>query len=321
MNERESEATENRFQTETQAHFDTVEHDSKSRLPFPLALLVGTRFLREDFAERPEAAPLQPLAGLLIGILATAVPLLCIKRYSDFQGALMLSSGIYVFLLAWLSGFANLQGFGRACAAVACRFRSMETRRAVLSGRRIAAVFAASGCTAMLVCMKFLTVYLLFAHAALLGGETILLGFVLCTTPVLARVAMLDLLPNAFNGLDSKRIVKMPVIVIWIWRVALLFVFFVFFLIFVASEAPLTLRGAIDLLSSDGIMEDLPVASAVFATIPPFAGALLPVVYWKKQTMRFFDRRGGASVPKAVCECAETTILIGFLLSIELFYL
>lgn len=321
MGEWKDEATENPAQTGTQSHLDAVERDARDRLPFPLTLLVGTRFLREGFAERPETVPLQPLTGLLIGILATAAPLLCIKRYADFQGALMLSSGIYVFLLAWLGGFANLQGFGRACAAVACRFRSVETRRDVLAGRRIAAVFASSGCTAMLVCMKFLTVYLLFAHAALLGGEAVLLGFVLCATPVLARVAMLDLLPNACNGLDSEHLPKTPIVAIWIWRVALLFAFFAFFLIFVASEAPLTLRGALEFLSSEGFMENLPVASAVFATIPPFAGALLPVVYWKRQTMRFFDRRGGASVPKAVCECAETTILIGFLLSIELFYL
>lgn len=300
---------------------ETTSADDKPDALRTNRLLVGTRFSSASLGDVPFAVPFQPITGLLIGFFASAIPFFCMKEIPFASSSLMLTSGLYVFLLAWLNGFVNLQGLGRACAALSCRNRSLETRRDVLSGRRLAGVFIAAGCVSTQLCLKFLASYLLFARMLLLSDGPTATWLVLCLTPCLARIAMLDLLPGAWNGLKSERLPTIPVEIAWMWKIVGFLLCVAVFLFCQIAPEPFSLQTFTAALAAEAARQD-PVLlwHSVFAAIPPCAATLIVSFYWKRQTIRHLDSRGGTSAPKAVCECAETAALCGFLIATELFF-
>ena len=118
------------------------------------ALRFGTRFLGPVKPAEPAlysgALALQPFAGLLIGIIAAGPTLFISASFRGLQGFILLASGIYVFLLEWLTRFDNLHAFDAACRMLAGTGVSPEERL----GR--AAQPGSSPCTPVLFGLKML---------------------------------------------------------------------------------------------------------------------------------------------------------------------
>ena len=166
------------------------------------ALSFGTRFRGPVKPAEPalysRALTLQPFAGLLIGAVATLPTLLVSANFRGLQGFVLLASGIYVFLLEWLTRFDNFHAFDAACRMLAGKNVSPEERlgRANQPG--------GSPCTALLVGLKLLVMYLIFMRTALFG-DNMMLALTLVAVPFFGRVAMLFAYPSG-NGRERPEV-------------------------------------------------------------------------------------------------------------------
>ena len=157
------------------------------------ALRFGTRFhgpvKPDESALYSRALAFQPFLGLLIGAVAAIPTLFVSASFRGLQGFILLASGIYVFLLEWLTRFDNLHAFDTACRMLAGAGVSPEERlgRAVQPG--------SSPCTALLVGLKLLVMYLIFMRTALFG-DNMMLALTLVAVPFFGRIAMLFAYPS-----------------------------------------------------------------------------------------------------------------------------
>ena len=144
------------------------------------ALCFGTRFHGPvkpvDSLLYSRALMLQPLTGLLIGAVAAVPTIFITASFRGLQGLILLASGIYLFLLEWLTRFDNLHSFDAACRMLAGTNVSPEERlgRAGLPG--------SSPCTAVLIGLKMLALYLVFMRTALFG-DNMMLALTLVSVP------------------------------------------------------------------------------------------------------------------------------------------
>lgn len=151
-------------------------------------LSFGTRFHGPSKPSDPRAIScalaFQPLVGLLIGAAAAVLPLFMAAKFRSLQGLMLFASGVYLFLLEWLTRFDNLHGFDAACRMLAGYGVPPEERLAR------SAQGGSSPCTPLLVGLKFLLLYLIFMRTALFG-DNMLLAIILVTVPFLGRTVML----------------------------------------------------------------------------------------------------------------------------------
>ena len=161
------------------------------------AVSFGTRFRGPVKPAEPalysRALALQPLAGLLVGVIATVPALFVSASFRGLQGFVLLASGIYVFLLEWITRFDNLHAFDAACRMLAGAGVSPEERL----GR--AAQPGSSPCTAVLIGLKLLVMYLIFMRTALFG-DNMMLALTLVAIPFFGRIAMLFAYPSGSGG-------------------------------------------------------------------------------------------------------------------------
>ena len=156
-------------------------------------LCFGTRFRGPSKPSDPRvfsrALALQPIVGLLLGVAAAVLPLFMAVHFRDLQGFMLFSSGVYLFLLEWLTRFENLHGFDAACRMLAGYGVPPEERLARLGQP------GSSPCTAMLIGLKLLLLYLIFMRTALFGDQ-MMLAVILVAVPFFGRVVMLISYPS-----------------------------------------------------------------------------------------------------------------------------
>ncbi len=172
-------------------------------------LRFGTRFLGPVKPSDPRmfscALGLQPLVGLLIGVFSAFLPLFVAVNFRGLQGLMLFASGIYLFLLEWLTRFDNLHAFDAACRMLAGTGVSPEERLGRVEQP------GSSPCTAMLIGLKLLLLYLIFMRTALFG-DNMMLALTLVAVPFFGRIAMLFSYPSAPG---EEHTVATPVKIFW----------------------------------------------------------------------------------------------------------
>ena len=132
----------------------------------------GTRFRGPSKPSDPRvysrALAFQPLIGLLLGMAAAVLPLFMTVCFRGVQGFMLFASGVYLFLLEWLTRFDHLHGFDAACRSLAGYGVPPEERLARLGQP------GSTPCTAILIGLKLLLLYLIFMRTALFGDNMLL---------------------------------------------------------------------------------------------------------------------------------------------------
>lgn len=281
------------------------------------ALSFGTRFRGPAKPADPvlysRALILQPFAGLLVGAIAAAPTVYFSSGFRGLQGMILFMSGIYVFLLEWLTRFDNLHAFDAACRMLAGKGVSPEERlgRADQPG--------SSPCTAILIGLKLLVMYLVFMRTALFG-DSLMVALTLVAVPFFGRIAMLFAYPSG-NGRERPEVMDALRLLWVILAVALVAValgmirtyggdFFSF------RSMKLTMsgfrgRGG----DATGFSPFLTVVSlGVQDAVTFLASGFLSVMYWNTEASKKLRVSPPPEFAGAVCETAELAAMIVFLI-------
>ena len=281
------------------------------------ALSFGTRFHGPVKPAEPalysRALTLQPFAGLLIGVIAALPTLFVSVNFRGLQGFILLASGIYIFLLEWLTRFDNLHAFDAACRMLAGTGVSPEERlgRANQPG--------SSPCTALLIGLKLLVMYLIFMRTALFG-DNMMLALTLVAVPFFGRIAMLFAYPS---GSGRERPEVYDVIRLGWVIVAMLLLAFALGMIrtyggdfFSFRSMKLTMSGFRS--RTGGVSGVSPLVAVVSLGIQDavtfLASGFLSVLYWNTEASKKLRVSPPPEFAGAVCETAEFGAMIVFLI-------
>ena len=281
------------------------------------ALRFGTRFHGPVKPGEPvlysRALVLQPFAGLLIGVIAAVPTLFISTNFRGLQGFILLASGIYVFLLEWLTRFDDLHAFDAACRMLAGTGVSPEERlvRAAQPG--------SSPCTSVLIGLKLLVMYLIFMRTALFG-DNMMLALTLVAVPFFGRIAMLFAYPS---GSGRERPEVYDVIRLGWVVVAMLLLAFALGMIrtyggdfFSFRSMKLTMSGFRS--RTGGVSGVSPLVAVVSLGIQDavtfLASGFLSVLYWNTEASKKLRVSPPPEFAGAVCETAEFGAMIVFLI-------
>jgi hypothetical protein len=281
------------------------------------ALSFGTRFRGPVKPSEPalysRALTLQPFAGLLVGVIAAVPTLFVSANFRGLQGFILLASGIYVFLLEWLTRFDNLHAFDAACRMLAGKNVSPEERlgRANQPG--------GSPCTALLVGLKLLVMYLIFMRTALFG-DNMMLALTLVAVPFFGRVAMLFAYPSG-NGRERPEVYE-AVRLFWVLLAMCLLAFALGMIrtyggdFFSFRSMKLTMSGFRSRGGdATGVSPFVAVVSLGIQDAVTFlAGGFLSVLYWNTEASKKLRVSPPPEFAGAVCETAEFASMIVFLI-------
>ena len=281
------------------------------------AFSFGTRFRGPMKPDSPRvfshALALQPLIGLFIGFAATLLPFFLAAGFRDLQGLVLFASGIYLFLLEWLTRFDNLHAFDAACRALAGAEAPPEERLGRLGQP------GSSPCTALLVGLKIMLMYLIFLRTALFG-DLLLLLFILVSVPFLGRIAMLFAYPSSPGKLPGS--IGIAVKVFWVFAALILMAFTLGLLrtcggdFFSFRSMKLTMSGfGFAQNGSGGVPPLIAIISlGVQDTFSFFLSGYLAVLYWNTEAQFKLGMRPAPCFAGAVCETAELGAMIVFLI-------
>ncbi len=281
------------------------------------ALSFGTRFRGPVKPSEPalysRALMLQPFAGLWIGAVAAIPTLFVSANFRGLQGFILLASGIYIFLLEWLTRFDNLHAFDAACRMLAGAGVSPEDRlgRANQPG--------SSPCTVLLVGLKLLVMYLIFMRTALFG-DNMMLALTLISVPFFGRIAMLFAYPSG-SGRDRPEVYE-AVRLFWVLLAMGLLAFALGMIrtyggdFFSFRTMKLTMSGFRS--RSGGVTGVSPLVAVVSIGIQDavtfLASGFLSVLYWNTEASKKLRVSPAPQFAGAVCETAEFGAMIVFLI-------
>ena len=281
-------------------------------------LSFGTRFRGPMKPSDPvlysRALAFQPLTGLLVGMVAAVPTLFISANFRALQGLILFASGIYLFLLEWLTRFDNLHAFDAACRMLAGAGVSPEERL----GR--AGQPGSSPCTAILIGLKLLVLHLVFTRTALFG-DGMMLALALVTAPFFGRVAMLFAYPAGNGRLRPE--VRELVRLFWL-LLAMALLTFVLGMIriyggsfFSFRSMKLTMSG-FHSQSGGGVSGVSPLVAIISLGIQDavafLAGGFLSVLYWNTEAGKKLRSVPPPQFAGAVCETAELATMIVFLI-------
>ena len=280
-------------------------------------LSFGTRFRGPVKPDEPalysRALALQPFAGLLIGVIAAVPTLFVSASFRGLQGFILLASGIYVFLLEWLTRFDNLHAFDAACRMLAGADVSPEERRAR------AAHPGSSPCTPVLFGLKMLVMYLIFMRTALFG-DNMMLALLFLFVPFFGRIAMLFAYPSG-SGRERPEIFE-AVRLVWVILAVVLLAFALGMIrtyggdFFSLRSMKLTMSGfqprggAVSGVSPLVAVVSLGIQDAAMFLAAGFLSAL----YWNTEAAKKLRSMPPPQFAGAVCETAELAAMIVFLI-------
>lgn len=276
----------------------------------------GTRFRGPAKPDLPRtysaALALQPLVGLLLGIGAAFLPLFITVNFHGLQGLMLFASGIYLFLLEWLTRFDNLHAFDAACRALAGSDVPPEERLARLGQP------GSSPCTALLIGLKLLLLYLIFLKTALFGDQ-LFLAIILLSVPVFGRIAMLFSYPSRPE--EQPGSVQFAAKAIWMIVALLLLAFLLGMLrtyggdFFSFRSMKLTMSGFHSSNSAGGVSPLITIVSlGIQDSFSFFAAGYLTVLYWNTEASKKLGFRPAPCFAGAVCETAELAVMVIFLI-------
>ena len=278
------------------------------------AVSFGTRFRGPskpaNSALFTAALALQPAAGLWVGLAAAVLPMFLAINFRSLQGLMLFASGIYLFLLEWLTRFDNLHEFDAACRMLAGANIPPEERI------RRRSEPGSSPCTAMLIGLKLLLLYLIFMRTALFGDH-MMLAVTLVAVPFFGRIAMLFSYPS---GTRKAPAVGGPVKVFWILLALFLLAFVLGMLrtfggdFFSFRTMKLTMSGF-----NGGNGSGVPplvalVSLGIQDTFLFFGAGFLSVMYWNTEAAKKLGVKPSPFFAGAVCETAELASMIIFLI-------
>ena len=276
----------------------------------------GTRFLGPVRPSDPRvyarALALQPLVGILIGVAAAILPLFVAVNFRGLQGLMLFASGIYVFLLEWVTRFDNLHGFDAACRVLAGTGVPPDERLERLSAP------GSSPCTALLIGLKLLLMYLIFMRSALFGDH-MMLAIVLVFVPFIGRIAMLCSYPS-FPGPQTGT-AGAAVKLFWM-LVAVILLGFVLGLLrtyggdfFSLRTMKLTMSGFREGNHYGGVPPVIALISlGIQDTFSFLASGFMTVLYWNTEASKKLQFSPAPCFAGAVCETAELAAMIIFLI-------
>ena len=259
------------------------------------------------------ALAMQPLVGLLIGFAAALLPLFTTAFFRDLQGLVLFTSGIYLFLLEWLTRFDNLHAFDAACRSLAGADAKPEERLARLGQP------GSSPCTALLVGLKLMLMYMIFLRAALFG-KMLLLLFILVAVPFLGRIAMLFAYPSSPGKQPGS--VRLAIKLLWALAALILLAFILGLLrayghdFFSFRSMKLTMSGfSLDRNGSGGVPLLIAIVSlGIQDTFLFLASGYLAVLYWNTEAQFKLETKPAPCFAGAICETAELSAMIVFLI-------
>ena len=281
------------------------------------ALRFGTRFRGPVKPSEPalysRALALQPFAGLLIGAVA-AVPTLSVSaNFRGLQGLILFVSGIYLFLLEWLTRFDNLNAFDAACRMLAGADVPPEERLARANQP------GSSPCTPVLVGLKMLALYLVFMRTALFG-DNMMLALMFLFVPFFGRIAMLYAYPSG-SGRNRPEVCE-AVRALWVLAAMLLLALALGMIrtyggdFFSFRSMKLTMsgfhaRGG----TGSGVSPFVAVVSLGIQDAVTFlAAGFLSVLYWNTEATKKLRSAPPPQFAGAVCETAELAAMVVFLI-------
>ena len=283
------------------------------------ALSFGTRVRGPVKPAEPllysRALALQPLAGLLIGVIAAIPTLFVSANFRGLQGFILLASGIYIFLLEWLTRFDHLHAFDTACRMLAGAGVSVSPEERL--GR--AAQPGSSPCTALLIGLKLLVMYLIFMRTALFG-DNMMLALTLVAIPFFGRVAMLYAYPSG-SGRERPEVFEL-VRLFWILLAMGMLAFALGVIrtyggdFFSFRTMKLTMSGFHARSGSGSGVSPLVaiVSLGIQDAVTFLASGFLSVLYWNTEASKKLRVCPPPEFAGAVCETAEFAAMIVFLI-------
>ena len=256
------------------------------------------------------ALALQPAAGLWLGLAAAVLPMFLAINFRGLQGLMLFASGIYLFLLEWLTRFDNLHEFDAACRMLAGANIPAEERI------RRRGQPGSSPCSAMLIGLKLLLLYLIFMRTALFGDH-MMLAVTLVAVPFFGRIAMLFSYPS---GTKRAPAVGAAVKIFWA-LLALGMLTFVLGMLriyggdfFSFRTMKLTMSGFSG-SNGNGVPPFIALVSLGIQDSFLFFGAVfLSVMYWNTEASKKLGEKPTPFFAGAVCETAELASMIIFLI-------
>ena len=278
------------------------------------AVSFGTRFRGPlkpaDSGLFAAALALQPATGLWIGLAATVLPMFLAVNFRGLQGLMLFAAGIYLFLLEWLTRFDNLHEFDAACRMLAGANDPAEERI------RRHSQPGSSPCSAMLIGLKLLLLYLIFMRTALFGDH-MMLAVTLVSVPFFGRIAMLFAYPSVTKNGPA---VGGPVKIFWTLLALILLAFMLGVLrtyggdFFSFRTMKLTMSG-FNGSNGDGVAPLIALVSlGIQDTFLFLASGFLCVMYWNTEAAKKLGEKPSPFFAGAVCETAELAALIIFLI-------
>ena len=255
------------------------------------------------------ALALQPAVGLWLGLAAAILPMFLAVNFRGLQGLMLFASGIYLFLLEWLTRFDNLHEFDAVCRMLAGANIPPEERirRRTQPG--------SSPCTPILIGLKLLLLYLIFMRTALFGDH-MMLATMLVTVPFFGRIAMLFAYPSGKNGPSVSGTVKF----FWMLLAMFLLAFVLGVLrtyggdFFSFRTMKLTMSG-FNGSNGNGVAPLIALVSlGIQDMFSFFAAGYLTVMYWNTEASKKLREKRSPFFAGAVCETAELASMIIFLI-------
>ncbi len=284
------------------------------------AVSFGTRFRGPVKPAEPalssRALALQPFAGLWIGAVAAVPTLFVSTSFRGLQGFILLASGIYIFLLEWLTRFDNLHAFDAACRMLAGAGIPPEERleRAKQPG--------SSPCTAILIGLKLLVMYLIFMRTALFG-DNMMLALMFLFVPFFGRIAMLFAYSSG-SGRERPE-VGMAVKAFWMIVGMILLAFALGAIrmfggdFFSFRTMKLTMSGFHPRARGGAVVSGVSPLVAIVSlgiqdAVTFLAAGFLSALYWNTEAAKKLRSMPPPQFAGAVCETAELAAMIVFLI-------
>ena len=274
----------------------------------------GTRFHGPVKPAEPglfaPALSLQPFIGLLIGVAASALPVFIAAHFRDLQGVMLFASGIYLFLLEWLTRFDNLHEFDAACRMLAGAGIPPDERIARRS------LPGSSPCTAMLIGLKILLLYLIFMRTALFG-DCMMLATILVTIPFFGRIAMLFSYPSRgpLRPAGAHAVKPTWVLLAMILTIVALGLLRIYGGDFFSFRSMKLTMSGFSGQSGSGVPPFVAIVSlGIQDAVSLLASGFLTVMYWNTEASKKLRESPSPFFAGAVCETAELAAMIVFLI-------